>query len=179
MYKIKWKLNYPLATARQPCSQGFSLQHEMDGKSPSHFLNGKELVTKNRSFSTVYFSSKSYLFFVTLSKLVRISKKKYPLKDLSLLTLLLTNFITWTESWMGPGGNEIYIDSSIWYGNNQSGRRKVNIKNGNCSFFSLQTCFLLNLVTLTILWGKKANFHVTIWNNEILKYEMNHILHRG
>ena len=29
---------------------------------------------------------------------------------------------------MGPGRNEIYIASSIWYGNNQSGRRKVNIK---------------------------------------------------
>lgn len=177
---MKWKLNDPLATTRQPCSQGFSLQHVMGGKSPSHFLNGKALGTKNRSFSTVYFSSKSYLFFVTLSKLVRISKKRYSLKDLShLLTLLLTNLITWTESWMGPGRNEIYIDNSIWYGNNQSGRRKVNIKNGNSSFFSSQTCFLLNLVTLMILYGKKANFHVTIWNNEILKYEMNHILHCG
>ena len=151
----------------------------MDGKSPSHFLNGKALGTKNRGFSTVYFSSKSYLFFVTLSKLVRISKKKYSLKDLSLLTLLLTNLTTWTESWMGRGRNEIYIDSSIWYGNNQSGRRKVNIKNGNCSFFSSQTCFLLNLVTLTILYRKKANFQVTISNNEILKYEMNRILHCG
>lgn len=150
---MKWKLNDPLATTRQPCSQGFSLQHVMGGKSPSHFLNGKALGTKNRSFSTVYFSSKSYLFFVTLSKLVRISKKKYSLKDLSLLTLLLTNLITWTESWMGPGRNEIYIDSSIWYGNNQSGRRKVNIKNGNSSFFSSQTCF----------FAEFGNFDDFIW----------------
>ena len=60
---MKWKINDPLATARQPRSQGFSLQHVMGGKSPSHFLNGKALGTRNRVYSTVYFSSKSYLFF--------------------------------------------------------------------------------------------------------------------
>ena len=63
------KTKLPLATARQPCSQDFSLQHVMDGKSPSHFLNGKALGTKNRSFSTVYFSSKSYLFFCNSVKI--------------------------------------------------------------------------------------------------------------
>ena len=149
------------------------------GKVPPIFLTEKPWERETAVLAQFIFPQKVICFFVTLSKLVRISKKKYSLKDLSLLTLLLTNLMTWTESWMGPGRNEIYIDSSIWYGNNQSGRRKVNIKNGNCSFFSSQTCFLLNLVTLTILYGKKANFQVTIWNNEILKYEMNHILDCG
>lgn len=149
------------------------------GKVPPIFLTEKPWGRKTAVLAQFFFPQKVTCFFVTLSKFVRISKKKYSLKDLSLPTLLLTNLITWTESWMGPGRNEIYIASSIWYGNNQSGRRKVNIKNGNCSFFSSQTCFLLNLVTLTILYRKKANFQVTISNNEILKYEMNRILHCG
>ena len=40
---------------------------------------------------------------VTLLTLVRISKTRYRWKDLSLLTLLLTNLLTYTESLMDPG----------------------------------------------------------------------------
>ena len=36
-------------------------------------------------------------------------------------------------------------------------------KYGNCFFFTLQTCFELNLVNLTILYGKK----LIIWNKSV------------
>ena len=40
---------------------------------------------------------------VTLLALVRISKTRYRWKDLSLLTLSLTNLLTYTETLMDPG----------------------------------------------------------------------------
>ena len=51
------------------------------------------------------FSPKTLPFFlsVTMSGLVRLSKTRYHWKDLSLLTLLLTNLLTETESKMGAG----------------------------------------------------------------------------
>ena len=159
---MKWKLNDPLATARQPRFQGFSLQNRRGRKSPGH---------EKPNFSPVPlfwtgFRPICCQLYLILSKLVRISKTKYRLKDLPLLMLQLTNLIAWTVGWMGPG-RKIYIDSSIWLGNDQSSRKRVNIKNGNCVFFSLQTCFLLSLVDLTILYGKRPTFR---WQFEIMKF---------
>ena len=50
------------------------------------------------------FPPKSYLFVsLTLLGLVRISKRRYRWKVLSLVTLLLATLLTYTESLMGPG----------------------------------------------------------------------------
>ena len=153
---MKWKLNDPLATARQPRSQGFSLQNRRGRKSPGH---------EKPNFSPVPLLWTGFRpicchLYLILSKLVRISKTKYRLKDLPLLMLLLTNLghlTAWTESWI----------SGSWSGDDQRGRKRVNMKNENCVFFSLQTCFLLNLVDLTILYGKRLIFR---WQFEIMKF---------
>ena len=64
--------------------------------------NLQRVVGKQRNWRC--FPPKSYLFVsLTLLGLVRISKRRYRWKVLSLVTLLLTNLLTYTESLMGPG----------------------------------------------------------------------------
>ena len=64
--------------------------------------NLQRVVGKQRM--VVDFSPKSYLFVsLTLLGLVRISKRRYRWKVISLVTLLLTNLLNYTVSVMGPG----------------------------------------------------------------------------
>ena len=56
------------------------------------------------SGSGIFFQNFTFFVSVTLSGLVRISQNEvYRWKDLSLRTLLLTNLLTSTESYMGQG----------------------------------------------------------------------------
>ena len=57
-------------------------------------LNFQRVVCKQRNWQCIFPQNVTFFVSVTLSRLFRISKTRYRWKDISLLTLLLTNLLT-------------------------------------------------------------------------------------